>query len=50
MVHRPIAKTLQAFELQNGKWAQIADLKDADTASVPPFDAIDFDLSELWLR
>ena len=46
----PIAKTLQAFELRKGKWAQIADLKDADTVSVSPFDAIDFDLSELWLR
>ena len=46
----PLAKTLQAFELQNGKWAQIADLKDADTVCVPPFDAIDFDLSELWPR
>ena len=46
----PLAKTLQAFELRKGKWAQIADLKDADTVCVPPFDAIDFDLSELWLR
>ena len=46
----PIAKTLQAFELRKGKWAQIADLKDADTVCVPPFDAIDFDLSDLWLR
>ena len=44
----PLAKTLQAFELRNGKWAQIADLKDADTVCVPPFDAIDFDLAELW--
>ena len=46
----PLAKTLQAFELRKGRWAQIADLKDADTVCVPPFDAIDFDLSELWLR
>ena len=46
----PLARTLQAFELRKGRWAQIADLKDADTVCVPPFDAIDFDLSELWLR
>ena len=45
----PLAKTLQAFELQGSKWAPIADLKDSDTVSVPPFDAISFDLSELWL-
>ena len=44
----PNAKTLKAFELQGSKWAQIADLKDADTVSAPPFDAISFDLAELW--
>ena len=44
----PLAKTLQAFELQGGKWAPIAGLKDADTVCVPPFDAISFDLAKLW--
>ena len=44
----PIAKSLKAYELQSGAWVQIADLKDNDAVSVPPFDAITFDLAELW--
>ena len=44
----PIAKSLKAYELQSGAWVQIADLKDDDAVSVPPFNAITFSLAELW--
>ena len=45
----PIAKTLKAYELQSGSWVQIADLQDDDAVSVPPFDAITFNLAKFWV-
>ena len=44
----PIARTLEAFANTDGSWTLIAALKDDDKVSVPPFDAIEFDLSALW--
>jgi Uma2 family endonuclease len=44
----PVARTLEAFALRDGAWNLLAALKDADEASVPPFDAISFPLSVLW--
>ena len=44
----PDARTLEAFELRDGQWSLIATLTDDDKVSVPPFDAISFDLSDLW--
>ncbi|WP_419737604.1 Uma2 family endonuclease [Ruegeria sp.] len=44
----PDGRTLEAFELKDGKWVLIASLANADTVSVPPFDAISFPLSNLW--
>jgi Uma2 family endonuclease len=44
----PIARTLEAFSLQGKNWLLVATLKDDDPASVPPFDAITFPLSDLW--
>ena len=46
----PAAQTLQAFELQAGEWAQIADLKNNDTVCVSPFDATTFSLENIWVR
>ena len=45
----PLARTLEAFELLEGKWEQIASLRDNDPVSVPPFDAITFNLGDLWM-
>lgn len=45
----PIAQTLEAFELREGRWLLIAVLKDDDPVAVPPFDAIEFSLADLWL-
>ena len=46
----PAAQTLQAFELQAGEWAQIAELKNNDTVCVSPFDATTFSLGNIWVR
>ena len=44
----PSARDLEAFELRNGEWVLIATAKDEDPVSVPPFDAITFNLGDLW--
>lgn len=44
----PLLRTLEAFENAAGRWILIATLKDTDPVSLPPFDAIRFDLSLLW--
>jgi len=44
----PAAQTLEAFELREGRWLWIAALKDDDRVAVPPFDAVEFSLADLW--
>jgi Uma2 family endonuclease len=44
----PLAQTLEAFALQQGRWLLIATLKDDDNVAVPPFDAAPFCLADLW--
>ncbi len=44
----PLAHTLEAFELRQGFWVLIATLADDAPVRVPPFDAIEFPLSDLW--
>ena len=44
----PVARDLEAFELRKGEWVLIATAKDDDPVSVPPFDAITFNLGDLW--
>ena len=44
----PLARSLEAFELRDGHWLPIATLRDDDTVSVPPFEAIAFNLGDLW--
>jgi Uma2 family endonuclease len=44
----PFLRTLEAFENREGKWLLLATLKDTAPVSLPPFDAITFDLSLLW--
>jgi len=41
-------RTLEAYENRDAKWLMLTTLKDADSVSLPPFDAISFDLSLLW--
>ncbi len=44
----PDLHTLEAFENREGQWTMIAALEEDNPVSVPPFDAITFDLSVLW--
>ena len=45
----PGARTLEAFRLgDDDQWVLIASLSDNDPVSVPPFDAITFELGDLW--
>ena len=44
----PIDRTLEAFELHDGQWLLIASAKDDEPVSIRPFDAITFNLGELW--
>lgn len=45
----PVARTLEAYELQQGRWLLLATLKDEDAVSLPPFDAVSFSLADLWV-
>jgi Uma2 family endonuclease len=45
----PLARTLEAFELRAGVWSLIATLQDDVPARVPPFDAVEFPLRDLWV-
>jgi Uma2 family endonuclease len=44
----PTLRTLEAYELNGGRWSLITTLKEGDPVSQPPFDAIEFSLSVLW--
>ena len=44
----PADRTLEAFELRDGQWVLIACAKDDEPVSVRPFDAITFNLGDLW--
>ena len=44
----PDARTLEAFELRDSQWVLLKTLTGNDPVSLPPFDAISFDLGDLW--
>ena len=44
----PTDRTLEAFERHNGAWLLIATAKDDEPVSVRPFDAVTFNLGDLW--
>ena len=44
----PIARSLEANVLRGGKWVESAMLYDDATVSLPPFEAISFNLGNLW--
>ena len=41
-------RTLEAFELHEGRWLLIASAKDEDPVGIRPFDAVTFSLDRLW--
>ena len=44
----PLLRTLEAYELKDGRWMLVSTLKDDDSVSIAPFDAIEFSLGDLW--
>jgi Uma2 family endonuclease len=44
----PLARTLEAFALDGGRWVLIASLRDDAEVRVAPFDAVAFPLDALW--
>lgn len=44
----PLARTLESFVLNEGKWVVGGVFKDDDKVSTAPFAEIAVDLSELW--
>ena len=45
----PIVQSLEAFELRGTQWVLIDTLFDDAPVSLPPFEAISFNLGNLWL-
>lgn len=45
----PLARTLETFDLQGGRWLVSGVFKDDDKVSAPPFSEMALDLSELWV-
>ena len=44
----PTDRTLEAFELHEGRWVLIASAKDDDPVGIRPFDAVACSLGDLW--
>jgi len=44
----PIVRTLEAFELRDGRWVPIDAARDDDPVCIAPFDAVTFGLADLW--
>lgn len=44
----PTDRTLEVFELRDGRWVPIGSVKDDEPVGIPPFDAITFSLGGLW--
>jgi Uma2 family endonuclease len=44
----PSRRTVEASQLIDGRWSTIGLHKEADRARIPPFEAIEIDLSKLW--
>lgn len=45
----PEARVLAASRLENGRWFEVGTWRDDDCARIAPFDAIELDLSDIWL-
>lgn len=45
----PRARTLEAYALEAGAWREIERFTGPGRVSVPPFDAVTFDLADLWM-
>jgi Uma2 family endonuclease len=44
----PLKQTLEAFVLENGDWRQLGHWRGDELVAVPPFDAVQLALGDLW--
>lgn len=44
----PLAQTLEVLVLESGRWVRLSAHAGAEVLRVPPFEAIEFDLTLLW--
>jgi hypothetical protein len=44
----PIARTLEVFRLDDGRWTLLTTASGGEVLRVEPFDAIDLELGLLW--
>lgn len=45
----PLLKTLETYELCNGRWSNVKNYKDNDAVSAVPFNEITLQLDDLWI-
>lgn len=45
----PVGRTLEAFQLQEGRWLELGSWSENDRVRAAPFDAIELELEALWL-
>ncbi|KOR30255.1 hypothetical protein TI05_14280 [Achromatium sp. WMS3] len=46
---KPLLKTLEVYQLNNGKWLNVDNYKDDDKVSAVPFQEIVIQLQDLWI-
>ncbi|MFO7177858.1 MAG: Uma2 family endonuclease [Pseudomonadota bacterium] len=46
----PALELIEAFELSSGRWSRIGAWSGDDRGRIPPFDAIELELTPLWVR
>lgn len=45
----PLARTLEAYALQDGQWLLLGAIREDDPVCFPPFTAVTFSLADLWV-
>ena len=45
----PLARTLEVFELNEGKWILLGAIREDEPVCFPPFTAVTFSLADLWV-
>jgi Uma2 family endonuclease len=46
----PVARTLEGYRLESGRWSLLGTYRDEAVVRAEPFDAIELELSALWVR
>jgi hypothetical protein len=49
VAHRPVARTIEVYELTKGKRVTVMNASDEDVVQAPPFESIRLRLLDLWI-